>query len=157
MKARNFITLICVSLMMLMLIGCGTGDVTEVTNMIFSEETGFRSFDWGVPGYLVRKEETAPIMYEGDGRLMYWDKTFGYDSNITYCFTEQNKLNHGYVTIESDETKETTFKNIASELENLYGKPYEKKENHYRYLCSDNSTIYLSKDGVNVAILYSQN
>ena len=66
-------------------------------------------------------------------------------------------MNHGYVTIESDETKETTFKNIASELESIYGEPYEKKENHYRYLCSDNSTIYLSKDGVNVAILYSQN
>ncbi|WP_176757709.1 hypothetical protein [Pseudobutyrivibrio xylanivorans] len=140
--------------MMLILIGCGTEDVT---NMFSSEETGFRTFEWGVPGYLVRKEETAPIMFEGDGRLMYWDKSFGYDSNITYCFTEDNKLNHGYITIESDEEKDVTFKNIASELESLYGEPYEMTENHYRYLRSDNTTIYLSKDGVEVAILYSQN
>ncbi len=154
MKARNFITFICTSLVMIMLIGCGTEDVTKAFS---SEETGFRTFEWGVPGYLVRKEEAAPIMYEGDGRLMYWDKSFGYDSNITYCFSEDNKLNHGYITIESDEDKDVTFNNIASELEGLYGEPYEKTTNHYRYLRSDNTTIFLSKDGVEVAILYTQN
>lgn len=152
MKARNFITVVCILCSLFMLVGCG---VEEAANTLLQTDD-FRSFKWGEPGYLIRKEETAQIIYEGDGRLMYWDKSFGYDSNITYCFTEFNKLNHGYISIDSDEAKDVTFKNIASELEKLYGEPYEKTDNHYRYSNSDNTTIFLSKDGLDVAILYSQ-
>ena len=153
MKARRFFTVICICCSLFMLVSCGV----EETASTILKSYDFRNFNWGDPEYLVRKEESAQIIYEGIGRLMYWDKSYGYNSNITYCFSEDNKLNHGYIAIESDEEKEVIFKNIASELENLYGEPYEKKENHYRYLGSDNTTIYLSKDGIKVAILYTQN
>lgn len=152
MKARRFFTVLCICCSLFMLVGCG---VKETASTLLQTDD-FRSFKWGDPGYLVRKEETAQIIYEGDERLMYWDKYYGYDSNITYCFNE-NELNNGYVSIQSDEDKNVTFKKIENELTKEYGEPYDKTKNSMKFNYKDDSVIYLSKDGLQVAVLYSMN
>ena len=104
---------------------------------------------------MIKKEETAQIIYEGDNRLMYWDKFLGYDSNITYCFYD-NKLNNGYISIESAGNKNKIYSEVATELEKVYGEPYSKTEYTMKFKLENNSIIYLSNDGDNVAVLFAQ-
>lgn len=150
---RKFVALICISLTMLMLVGCDL-PTTKKSNPLFSNHD-FRTFDWDEYDYVIRKEEGALLTYDGENRIMYWSTFLGYNANITYCFYE-NQLNKGYISIDSDDDKENIYKAISSEFTKLYGDPIEKTSNSMKFTCENSSTVYLSKDGREVGILFSK-
>lgn len=156
MTRRFFALLLCISFTLLMFVGCDIPDLpTRNTSSTLFSGKDFRTFNWGDPDYLIRKEEGALLTYDSDNRIMYWSTFLGYQANITYIFYE-NKLSNGYISIDSDESKDNIFKAISSEFKTLYGDPIESTPNSMKFIREDNSTVYLSKDGLQVGVLFSK-
>ncbi len=111
----------------------------------------FRVGNWGDPLYLIEKNESSMITYEGVSRLVYWDQFLGYDANVSYIFYE-SKLSQGYFEIESDQQTDAVYATVISKLSEMYGAPKVINENSSEFQ-TDRGFIYVSKAGINCTVL----
>lgn len=132
----------------LFLSGCGA-----LNSGVFSTND-FRCASWNDPMYLVQKNEGAMSTYENDSRLMYWDTFLGYDSDITYIFYDK-KLTAGYINITDEEDKDAVFKDITSQLSDIYGKPVTKTSASVAFE-NNGELVYVSKDGKTCTVLFQE-
>jgi hypothetical protein len=148
MRVKKLLSICVIVFAMFIVTGC------ELTDS-FSEKHDFRNFNWGDPDYLIKKEETAQIRYDGDSRLMFWSSYMGYDCDVTYIFSDRG-LKQGYIRISSEEDKETTYVTLAQKLTEEYGEPYVKNKISMKFNGDNNTSIYMSKDGESVTLMFSE-